>query len=687
MYDINGIRVVAEAGFWQSVREVFTTPSLTLFLLLGSLVLIVSLMLLTLTRLGHARPITKCVVLSVIAHILLLGYAYGTRMMLQVPVAKEEPVKVNLVAGDEEDDPQPRVVTKKEGNDDPSVSNFVADHISPDTVDLNRPEIDSPFELERTVEFDANQMSIENRVSIAELTDVRPQYNRRAEDIHFPSAMEVESANNVDPQAIEFQRRGEVDGDPRHFDPSFEPDVKLEVFSEIKEVEVSPNILEQAEIQKKLSTPEDFISDFEVPNSESELTDDLLADDSFIAKRNEPREYGTGKSMVMEEVRRLGDGRQMPQTFLSRASKANRQKAIASSGGSQGTEDAVAAGLSWLAKTQSTDGHWEPLEFGAGVESKVFGHDRGGCGAQSQTGITALATLAFLGAGHTHLEGDYKTTVQKALEFLIRQQANNGDFSGNAKLFARMYCHSMSLLAISEALAMTGDQRLQRAVHRGVGFTVQAQDKKGGGWRYQPGDTGDMSQFGWNVMALNIAQLGGVEIQEATNSRMVAFLKSCQTGTAKGLASYRPGEGPSTTMTAEALVCKLFLNLPIEKDSLKETKQRILEELPSFDRTNFYYWYYATIALRRLNDDAWLTWNGELQRVLLSQQIRSGELAGSWAPTGKWSGYGGRIYSTALATLCLEVYYRYQDSPLVQSAQSESLELESAEFEREIVIE
>ena len=32
--------------------------------------------------------------------------------------------------------------------------------------------------------------------------------------------------------------------------------------------------------------------------------------------------------------------------------------------------------------------------------------------------------------------------------------------------------------------------------------------------------------------------------------------------------------------------------------------------------------------------------------------------AGSWDPSGPWGRYGGRLYSTAISTLTLEVYYR-----------------------------
>ncbi|MGE0760163.1 MAG: hypothetical protein AB7O38_24335, partial [Pirellulaceae bacterium] len=71
------------------------------------------------------------------------------------------------------------------------------------------------------------------------------------------------------------------------------------------------------------------------------------------------------------------------------------------------------------------------------------------------------------------------------------------------------------------------------------------------------------------------------------------------------------------------------------------------------------YWYYATLALFHRQGEAWQTWNAQLQRELVPRQHREGPLAGSWDTRDVWGGYGGRIYTTAMAALCLEVYYRY----------------------------
>ena len=46
--------------------------------------------------------------------------------------------------------------------------------------------------------------------------------------------------------------------------------------------------------------------------------------------------------------------------------------------------------------------------------------------------------------------------------------------------------------------------------------------------------------------------------------------------------------------------------------------------------------------------------------VLLKSQVAAGNDAGSWPASGQWTrNRGGKIMSTALRALSLEVYYRY----------------------------
>ncbi len=336
----------------------------------------------------------------------------------------------------------------------------------------------------------------------------------------------------------------------------------------------------------------------------------------------------------------------------------NRDEILRQRGGNADTEAAVQAGLAWLAANQSADGGWDASQHGGGRGQLVEGHFRGPAGLQADAGISGLALLAFLGAGHTHLHGDHTETVRRGLEYLLRVQAGNGDLAGNATNFARMYCHGMATLALNEAVAMTGDERLLPFAELGTRYSLGCQHPTTGGWRYRPGDQGDMSQFGWQLMAIASGEQAGLRIPSNSFQGMRRFLASVTRGDRGGLASYRPGSGATRAMTAEAMACRGFLGID-DPAADEEATEFLMDELPSQGAANLYYWYYATLALSQTDSAAWQSWNHSLQATLLPRQRQDGSLTGSWDCNTVWGGHGGRVYSTALATLCLEVYYRY----------------------------
>jgi hypothetical protein len=342
-------------------------------------------------------------------------------------------------------------------------------------------------------------------------------------------------------------------------------------------------------------------------------------------------------------------------------------------GGGGHTEAAVDAALQWLAAAQSRDGRWNATDYGAGQEHMILGQNRGGAGRNADTGISALAILTFLGAGQSHLHGEYQDNVKRGVDFLLRTQAADGSLYGDSTLYAQMYCHSMATFALAETLAMTGDKRLEPAVGKAIDFCVRAQNTSVGGWRYRPGDPGDTSQLGWQMMALASASRGGISIPSQTWSSVERFLHSVRRGERGGLASYRP-DGPATTsMTAEALYCRLLfaetIGGTVDETAAEEATRQLLSAPPTRERINLYYWYYATLALhhRHRHDDdaasAWKKWNEAMVQTIVSTQVTSGANAGSWDTNCVWAGYGGRVYTTSLAAMCLEVYYRYAPTP------------------------
>ncbi|HEX4147503.1 MAG TPA: hypothetical protein VHY20_00885 [Pirellulales bacterium] len=336
----------------------------------------------------------------------------------------------------------------------------------------------------------------------------------------------------------------------------------------------------------------------------------------------------------------------------------DRAAVVHEQGGSALTEAAVKAALKWLADHQSADGRWDASLLESGRESKTLGQDRRGAGTEADMGMTGLALLTFLAAGHTHLAGQYQASVDRGLLFLVHNQSIDGNLGGRAEPYAFMYCHAMAGLALSEACGMTGDRRWLEPVKRGVTYTLLAQNRTTGGWRYRPQETGDTSQLGWQLMFLKSAELAGVAIPSGCRSGIERYLQTVASGRQGGLAAYRPGHAATHSMTAEALVCRLFLG-HVTSPANDEAADYLVGELPGDADVNFYYWYYATLGLYQIHDARWRTWNQAVATQLVGRQSHDGDAAGSWDPDPVWGGYGGRVYSTALATLCLEVYYRF----------------------------
>jgi len=320
----------------------------------------------------------------------------------------------------------------------------------------------------------------------------------------------------------------------------------------------------------------------------------------------------------------------------------------------------VQAALAWLAAAQSADGRWNAARHGGGVERSVPGHHRHGVGAKSDHGVTGLALLAFLGAGNTHQEGPYSEAVARGIRFLVDRQRADGSLAGDAEFFAALYCHGMAAIALAECCAMTGDASLRPPLEKAVRYTLSMQSPATGGWRYAAGDKGDTSQLGWQVMLLTSGRQAGLTGLESAEARATTFLQSVSSGRAGGLAAYRPGERPSVAMTAEALVCRLFLGMPADHPCVGEAVDLLARSPPETRSPNAYAWYYATLASFHVGGPQWEAWNRQLQAALLPLQRReSSGLDGSWDPDPVWGGHGGRVYATAMAAMTLEVYYRH----------------------------
>jgi hypothetical protein len=340
-----------------------------------------------------------------------------------------------------------------------------------------------------------------------------------------------------------------------------------------------------------------------------------------------------------------------PENPYVQRSPEQRTPLLKQMGGNAETEKAVADALTWLAAHQSADGRWSSENFDN--RCRACG---GGASAEVDVAVTGLSLLCFLGADHTHLkDGPYHETVRKGLGYLRRIQQENGDLRNDES----MYSHGIASICLAEAYGMTKDKLLARPVERAVDFICRARNKRAGGWRYDPGQAGDTSVLGWQIMALKSAQRGGIDVPDEAFEAGRDWLVKVNSRRQPGLYSYQPGRKATVSMTAEGMFVQSLLGASPDDSQMQTAAQYLLKSPPNWDESNTYYWYYATLALFQRQGDAWTTWNDKLVPQLLAHQEKIGRAAGSWAPVGEWAPTAGRVYQTALCALMLEVYYRY----------------------------
>jgi hypothetical protein len=338
---------------------------------------------------------------------------------------------------------------------------------------------------------------------------------------------------------------------------------------------------------------------------------------------------------------------------------------------------AADAGLEWLKRHQSPDGSWDCDGFPQYGDPKR-GPLCDGIGApQNDVGVSGLALLAFLGAGQTHRDGVHKEAVRKGLKWLAQQQDAEGCFGPRTGHYT--YGHGIAALAMAEAWGMTRSGIWKTPAQKGIDFILAAQNPYKA-WRYdvRPGDN-DVSVTGWMAMALKSAKLaGGLLVPDEPLKAAHAFVKemtdeeSGRTGyTKKGERPVRPDgkeaafpAEESEALTAVGMLVRVFNGEdPKQSPMLKAGAELLTKRLPVWEansgKIDHYYWYYGTLAMFQMGGAEWNQWNAKMLDAVIRTQRTDGNFRGSWDPVDAWGADGGRVYATAVLTMCLEVYYRY----------------------------
>ncbi|QDU99090.1 hypothetical protein [Lignipirellula cremea] len=350
------------------------------------------------------------------------------------------------------------------------------------------------------------------------------------------------------------------------------------------------------------------------------------------------------------------------------------------------TEESIELGLLFLARHQSPDGSWSFQNFAAGRgeaykdESAVM---------LSDTAATALAMLAFQGAGYTHREHKHQVHVSQAIAWMKKNQKEDGDLfvvqtDDAANNAARLYSHAIAAQALCEAYGLTQDPELKEAAQKSIDFIVKAQDKRIGGWRYTPGQGADTSVTGWMMMALYVGKISGLEVPDEAFDRIHNWLDLASASEqqpyrfrynplAPDTEEQRHGRSPTKVMTAVGLLMRLYSGWRRDNPNMIAGAEYLSKRLPSMGterdpQRDTYYWYYATQVMFHMGGKYWDDWYGQLHPLLVSTQVQRGPFAGSWNPRTPvkdlWGPHGGRVYVTTMNLLSLEIYFRH--SPLYE---------------------
>jgi hypothetical protein len=367
----------------------------------------------------------------------------------------------------------------------------------------------------------------------------------------------------------------------------------------------------------------------------------------------EPAEHGVGATS--EIVHRVPLG-----MLLEGREEGQRERLVAVFGGSDETEAAVARALAWLAKQQIKTGPE------AGLWHLKGPYPDGGT-QENPLAATAMALLAFQGAGNTPEAGRYKQVVDKGWTALVKRQLPEGKFDFPLLPHQHtLYSHGMATAALCELFGMTKNPVHQAPAAAALDYAVAAQGPNGG-WRYGPGEPGDMSVTGWFVMAIKSGEVAGLPVPPETFARIGDFLESVAAAGGTQYAYQRYSElkrphGGTPAVSAEGLLARQFLGWDRNDPRLIGGVEGLFLEAPlDWDNAkNVYAWYYVTQVVHNMGGEPWARWNGRLRELLPAKQLTKGREAGSWDPSlDQWGPHGGRLFMTCFCTWMLEVYYRH----------------------------
>lgn len=286
---------------------------------------------------------------------------------------------------------------------------------------------------------------------------------------------------------------------------------------------------------------------------------------------------------------------------------------------------AVQRGLAWLASRQNLDGSWD-TEY------------------RRNTGVMAVALVAFLASGNPPGRGEYGVASARGLTYLLSCAKPSGMIIRDTS-HGPMYEHALSTLYLAEVWGQTQQPAIKDKLKRAVEVIIQAQNENGR-WGYQPiPHGGDISVTVMQLMAIRAAHDAGIEVPAETIQRAIKFVNHCQNE--DGGFNYSGPPGGSNMPRTAAGVCSLQFAGDYSAQQVRKGLDYLLNGQQDATSHFYYMSYYAVHAFYFAGGGYWEKWYPTAREQILAKQNSKD---GSW---------GGRVLDTGWAVLCLSIPHRY----------------------------
>ncbi len=202
----------------------------------------------------------------------------------------------------------------------------------------------------------------------------------------------------------------------------------------------------------------------------------LAGSGGFAARSSAAAGLVAAAPVVIEQVmahapRRLGDGQPLPEPYRLRSIPQRQELALNLAAAPRRPRPSKRHWPGWPHSRNRMDAGM-PDDGAAGIEHKVAGHDREGAARRPTPGSPVWRCWHFWPTARPIWKASIARTCSAVWNFCCAARASDGNLAGSARLYARMYCHGMASLALSEALAHDRRRadstlcRTGRGVHR-----------------------------------------------------------------------------------------------------------------------------------------------------------------------------------------------------------------------------